>query len=148
MTRIFARQDVLGGLLLVAFGAAGLALGASLEMGTARRMGPGYFPTILSCSLIVLGGAIAVRGALKSGLPATRVRWRSVVLVTLAAAIFGYLIDRVGLIAATIAVVVLGAYAGRNARPIEVAALAAILAASAVGLFVYGLGQPLPLWGR
>ena len=148
MTRVFARQDVLGGLLLVAFGAAGLALGASLDMGTARRMGPGYFPTILSWSLIVLGGAIAVRGALKNGIPATRVRWRSVVLVTLAAVIYGYLIDRVGLIAATIAVVVLGAYAGRDARPIEVAALAVILAASAVGLFVYGLGQPLPLWGR
>ena len=148
MTRVFARQDVLGGLLLVVFGVAGLALGAPLAMGTARRMGPGYFPTILSWALIVLGGAIAARGAMRSGIPATRVGWRSVVLVTLAAAIFGYLIDRIGLTAATIAAVVLGAYAGRDARPIEVAALAVILAASAVGLFVYGLGQPLPLWGR
>ncbi len=149
MARILQRQNVLGGLLLVAFGVLGLILGASLAMGTARRMGPGFFPRILSWSLIAIGGAIAAQGAVASdGETATRVTWRPLVLITIAVVAFQFLIDRVGLIAATVAVVGLGAVAGRDARPTEVGALAAIMAAGVAVLFVYVLNLPLPLWGR
>jgi len=144
----FRRQDVLGGLLLVAFGIAGLAFGAPLDMGTARRMGPGFFPTILSWLLIGMGGLIAGGGLVRSGAQATGIAWRPVVLITIAVSVFGALIDRIGLIGATAAVIVLGSFAGRNARPLEVAALAVFMAVSAALLFVYALGQPLPLWGR
>lgn len=142
------RVDVLGGLLLVAFGVAGLIFGASLDMGTARRMGPGFFPTILSWLLIGLGFLIAAGGLVRAGATATGVVWRPLILVTIAVSIFGGLIDRAGLLVATAAVVVLGSFAGRDARPLEVAGLAVAMAICAALLFVYALGQPLPLWGR
>lgn len=149
MRTVFRRQNVLGGLLLVAFGVLGLALGASLDMGTARRMGPGFFPRILSWMLIALGGGIAAHGAMVSDAPtATRVAWRPLVLITAAVVAFQLLIDRTGLIAATAAVVGLGAVAGRDARAAEVAALALIMAVCVALLFVYVLNLPLPLWGR
>lgn len=143
------RQDVLGGLLLVSVGILALALGAPLEAGTARRMGPGFFPRILAGLLIGLGGYIGVQGFRSAtGEVAGRIAWRPLLLVTAAAVAFQLLIDRAGLVAATAAVVVLGAVAGRDARPVEVGLLASILAVGTALLFVYVLQLPLPLWGR
>jgi len=140
--------DVLGGLLLVAFGVAGLVFGASLDMGTARRMGPGFFPTILSWLLIGLGVLVAAGGLARSGATATGIAWRPVILITISVAVFGALIDSVGLLVATAAVVVLASFAGRDARPLEIVGLAVAMAICAGLLFVYALGQPLPLWRR
>ncbi len=75
----FRRQDVLGGLLLVGIGIAGLVFGASLDFGTARRMGPGFFPTILSWLLIGFGGMVAAGGVVRAGAMATGIAWRKVV---------------------------------------------------------------------
>lgn len=149
MFTVFRRKDVLGGLLLVVFGALGLLLGASLDMGTPLRMGPGFFPRVLSWLLIALGGVITAQGAATADAEtATSVVWRPLVLVTAAVVAFQLLIDRTGLIAATVAVVVLGAVGGRGARAAEVAALGAALAVCTAVLFVYVLNLPLPLWGR
>jgi hypothetical protein len=134
--------------LLAICGILGIFFGASLDPGTPRRMGPGFFPRILSWVLILLGAAVAGAGAARAGAPAGALRWRPVILVTAAVITFGALIDRIGLIPATAATVALGAFAGRDARPREVAALAVAMAVGAAGLFVYALGLPLPLWGR
>jgi hypothetical protein len=42
--------------------------------------------------------------------------------------------------------VLVGAYAARDVRPLENLALAAALIAFSVGVFVWLLGLPLPLW--
>ncbi len=149
MGPMLRRKDVLGGLLLVALGAAGLIFGASLDMGTPLRMGPGFFPRVLSWLLVVFGGVIAVQGFMQADAEiATRIVWRPLMLITAAVLAFQLLIDRAGLIAATVAVVVVGAIAGRDARIAEVGALAAIMAVCTAVLFVHVLNLPLPLWGR
>ena len=51
-------KDFLAGLIFVAFGIAAIVLGSGYPLGTAARMGPGYFPRILGILLIVLGGAL------------------------------------------------------------------------------------------
>jgi putative tricarboxylic transport membrane protein len=148
MAGVFRRQDVLGGLLLAACGMLGLVLGRSLSIGTARRMGPGFFPSVLSWLLILLGIGIAGAGALRAGTPASGVTWRPLILVTAAVIVFSVLIDRAGLLVATAAVVSVAAFAGRDARWPEVATLAVGMAVCAVALFIYALGLPVPLWGR
>ena len=52
-------RDVIGGLVVIAIGAGFFLSGQELEMGTSFRMGPGYFPTILSILMIGLGAVIA-----------------------------------------------------------------------------------------
>ena len=148
MGGVMRRQDVLGGLLLIAFGAAGLVFGGSLEMGNAQRMGAGYFPIILSGVLLGLGVLVAGMGLAKAGPDATRCVWRPLLLVTAAVMAFSVLIDRAGLIVATTTVVALGALAGRDGRAGEVAVLAVGMAGFAAFLFAYLLGLPLPLFGR
>ena len=63
-------RDVVGGLLVTAIGAGFLLFGRELEIGTSFRMGPGYFPTILSVLMIGLGlamTALAWRGPREEG---------------------------------------------------------------------------------
>jgi hypothetical protein len=43
-------------------------------------------------------------------------------------------------------VTAVSAFATRESRPLEVAALAAVLAAFSVGIFVYALRLPLTVW--
>src|SRR6516164_2549417 len=53
----------------------------------------------------------------------------------------------VGALLAALAVLVLvGAYAARDVRPLENLALAAVMIAFSVAVFVWLLGLPLPLW--
>ena len=59
---------------------------------------------------------------------------------------FGLLIESTGLLLAVVATILLGGLASRESRPLELAALAVGLAAFCAGLFVYGLGLPIPLW--
>ena len=142
------QPDILGGAVLACFGVLGLVFGASLDVGTTRRMGPGYFPKLLSWLLVVLGGIVAAVGLKAKAATVSAVVWRPVALITVAVVVFGVLMDRAGLLLATAAVIGLSAFAGRDARPVEVVALAAAMAVLAAVLFVYLLGLPLPLWVR
>lgn len=47
--------------LFIAFGACFALQSLGLEIGTAFRMGPGYFPLILAIVLILLGAVILVQ---------------------------------------------------------------------------------------
>jgi len=59
---------------------------------------------------------------------------------------YGFLLDRLGLIIATVALIFISALGGHEFRFKEVAFLAAFLVALSVGAFYYGLGLPFPLW--
>jgi hypothetical protein len=55
----------------------------------------------------------------------------------------------VGFVPSLVAVIVLSSFAGREFRPLELALLSVVLVAGAVGLFIYGLELPYPLfWER
>ena len=48
-------KDFLAGLLLLSFGCIGFYLALDYPFGSALRMGPGYFPRVLSGILIAFG---------------------------------------------------------------------------------------------
>jgi hypothetical protein len=139
-------RDLLAGLMFAAFGIAGLWIASEYPRGTALRMGPGYMPVMLCWGLVLLGGAIAIRGALKSGAKLNGWELRPFVLVLVAVLAFALLIEPAGLAIATLAIVFIGAAGGREFRPVEAIALALGLAAGAVALFAYGLRLSIPLW--
>ena len=143
MTRL--NRDLLSGLVFIAVGTAGLVIGNDYAMGTAFRMGPGYFPRVLCAVLVVLGVVIAVLGLIKGGEAPDKLHFKPLVLVTLATAAFAVLITTAGLLPASLAIVLLGAMGGPEFRIVEALILAAVLAAGAVGLFIFGLGMPLAI---
>jgi hypothetical protein len=142
-------RDVVGGLLVVALGAGFLLFGRELEMGSSFRMGPGYFPTILSVLMMLLGAVMTVlawRAPHQEG-AFGHVPWRGVVLVTGAVVLFGLTLRGLGLAPVLVLVVLLTAWASRYASWRASVPLAVGIAAFCTFLFIKGLGLPLPLIG-
>lgn len=138
-------KDFWAGAVLIAIGIAAVLVARDYPLGTMFRMGPGYFPTLLGALLVLFGMHLLVRG-LRS---AERIEpgWslRALIVLPLSLALFGFLMDRAGLLPA-LAVLVLGsAAAGREFKLTEVVLLAAFLIAFAVAVFVWALGLPYPV---
>ena len=146
MVRVRSPQDFGAGLVFVLIGAAGIVFGQDLAVGSAARMGPGFFPTLLSYLIIAIGLVLAARGIVIEGPPIERIHIRPLFAILAAILAFGALIDRIGL-ALTAALLTVGAaYAQRKVNLKETLLLAIGLALFAVGVFVYALSQPLPAW--
>lgn len=148
MFKIKSPQDFGSGLLFLLIGAAGLYFGSSLEFGTARRMGPGFFPMIISALIALAGLVVAFNGLAVKGPAIARLQLRPILMLMAACAAFGLLIEPFGVVISTIALVILAALASRNIRWGETLILAVCAAAFVVLVFVYGLGQALPVWWK
>jgi hypothetical protein len=110
------------------------------------RMGPGYFPLLLSWLLIAFGVVNVLRGALIGGAELARWHLRPVVMVTLSFLVFAALIDRAGLLIAATLAVLAGALGGVEFKLREQIVLAVALAVASVALFIYALGLPMKIW--
>jgi hypothetical protein len=146
MFRVRSPQDLGAGLVFVLIGVAGIAFGQDLAFGSAARMGPGYFPTLLSCLIIGIGVVLAARGLITDGPRIEPIYFRPLFAILAAILAFGVLIDRIGLALTAVALTVGAAYARRDVNLKETLLLAAGLALFTVGVFVYALTQPLPAW--
>jgi putative tricarboxylic transport membrane protein len=146
--RLLLRIDVLAGLLFIAFAVIGLWASHTYPIGTATRMGTGYVPRLLCWLLFGLGVAIVATGLRGAGgsIELGRPIWRAIVFVPLSLLAFALLIGRFGVIAATVAVVGIGALASRESRPFEVAVAALALVLLTLAIFVWGVGLPIPVW--
>jgi putative tricarboxylic transport membrane protein len=141
-------KDFYSGLLFIAIGLA-FAIGATnYPLGSAVRMGAGYFPLILGGLMAVLGVIITVSSlrATNKGEGVGAFAFTPLLLILGAIVLFGVLVQPLGLIPATVLLVVVGALGGGEFRLKEVAILAVVLVAMAVGIFYYGLGLPFHLW--
>jgi hypothetical protein len=146
MVKVRAPQDLLAGLLFAAFGIAALWFGQDYPVGTLWRMGPGFVPRALAFGLIGFGLILVVRGISFDGEPVSPGRWRPVIVILLSVILFAVLLERVGLIVTTLAVTGLAAFAHRDGvRPLESVLLAVLLTVLSVGLFVFALGQQIPI---
>jgi putative tricarboxylic transport membrane protein len=138
-------QDFWAGLLFMAFGGLALVIGSEYSLGTPRRMGPGYFPAILGLILCVLGLIIAARGLRREGETVPRGALRPF-LVLIAVLAFGLLLQPLGLVLATLALVVVSSAGGAGFRLKEVLITAAFLIVMAVVVFAWGLGLQFSIW--
>ena len=115
-------------------------------MGTASRMGAGYFPFVLGNIMGVLGLIIIGQSLLTSGEPITKFAWRPLVWVLSAFVIFGLTVKLVGLVIAILLLVIISSYGGHEHRWKEAIISSVILAVTSVAVFVYGLKLPFPIW--
>lgn len=140
-------KDFLSGLFFMAVGALGLYMALDYPMGSALRMGPGYFPNVLSALLILAGIYCLIHGLLKSEQMKIVGNWsvRALIILPISTVVFGLLMEHTGFIPANLALVFIAAYAGSEFKFMEVLILAIALTAACTGLFIYGLGLPYPL---
>jgi hypothetical protein len=130
----------------VAIGVGTIILGSRYTLGSAARMGPGYFPRILGILLIVLGAVLALRATRTSGPPLPRFHWRPLVVVLGSVVLFGAIVNWMGVALSTVILIVAASAASREFRPREALIAGVLLATLAVGVFVIGLQLQLPIW--
>lgn len=145
--RVANPKEFYAGILFFGIGVGALIVARDYRLGTAMRMGPGYFPLVLSVLLMLLGAASSLR-AVRMARGAPIVQWRLMPLIVILPAVvaFGALVERGGLVAALLALLLICTAPRLTSRPLEALITIALLTASAVGLFVYGLGMPLSLF--
>lgn len=139
-------RDAWAGLLIMVIGGLALWLSANLAMGQSLRMGPGYVPRLLAGAVVALGAIVFARGLLVPGPTIDDWAPRPLAVILASIVAFGVVLERFGLIAAAIALVVIARAAAGRFRPIETVVLAVALAAFSVATFERLLGLPFKLW--
>ncbi len=138
-------KDFWSGLLLIALGAFAVFIARDYPFGTVVRMGAGFFPVVLGGLLVMFGLHVLVRGL--RGIDKIEAGWspRAMIMLPLSLALFGFLMDRAGLVPALAVLTFGSAAAGREFKLLEIVGLTIVLTGFAVAVFVWGLGLPYPL---
>ncbi|MFO1361021.1 MAG: tripartite tricarboxylate transporter TctB family protein [Burkholderiales bacterium] len=142
--RIRAPKDFWAGLMFIAFGVGFVIVARNYAMGTAVRMGPAYFPTVLGGILALIGLAIFVKSLAREGPPVPRIVLRPMAFILAGIILFGIFLKPLGLIVCAAILVFLGALGGHEFRLKEVSILYVVLTVFSVIVFVKGLGLPIP----
>jgi len=146
--RIKSPKNFWAGLMFIGFGLFFMVGAGNYEMGSAARMGPAYFPTILGGLLAVIGGSVFFQSFVVTGGSVAAIPLRLLFFITAALLLFGYLLKPIGLVPALALLVVFSAFAGHEFKLREALLLALALILLSVLVFVEGLGQPFPLWPK
>lgn len=139
-------KDFWAGLLFIGLGIGAISVGSNYTLGTAARMGPGYFPRILGILLIVLGIIVTLRGVRANGDRIAAWKWWPTLVVLGSVVLFGLVVAKLGVALSTVLLIVTSSAASHEFRPKEALFAGLFLAALAVGVFVVGLHLQLPIW--
>ena len=143
-------KDFWSGIIFAVTGLAAVMLATDYPMGTATKMGPAYFPTVLGGLLVLIGLMAIIRSLLtigRSGEPIERFALKEAFLILFATVLFGALVRGAGLAVALPVLLLLSAYASIKFRWGPSLALAAGLTVFCILIFVKALGIPLPILG-
>jgi hypothetical protein len=121
-------KDFWTAIIYITVGSIFLIISRDYPMGSTFKMGPAYFPTVLSSLLIIIGVISLTRSFIQQGTPIGSFTFRGLLLVITATMLFGLIVRGAGLI-------------------IALPALAAGLTLFCILVFLKGLGVPLPIVG-
>jgi hypothetical protein len=146
-TLIRSPKDFWTGIIYVVIGMSAIIIGRDYGMGTALKMGPAYFPMVLSGLLIVIGIISLVRSFITPGTPIGRYAFKGLLLVTASTVLFGLVVRGAGLVIALPLLVIVSSYASKQFNWKYTLASAAGLTVFCIFIFLKGLGVPLPILG-
>ena len=151
---------VVAGALVIGFGAFVATVSFDYGIGTARRMDSGYYPLLLGGAAVLIGvciiffeglGPKAASAGPRIAVPnwrdlLRRPQTRAVILIPSSVALFALLLERVGLVPATVVLIVLSGLAAPQPRLLRLSIIAAVTPVALWLAFVVGLGLPFRLF--
>jgi uncharacterized membrane protein HdeD (DUF308 family) len=142
------QKDFWAGIMFVAFGLFFAGFGTRYTFGTAAHMGPGYFPTVLGCILMMLGVIVAVSGLSRSSSEqkVDKFGWSTLLFVLGPIVLFGLLLQPLGLVLSLVMLVVISSYASHEFTWKATLGNATALVVLCLVVFVYALKLQFSLW--
>jgi putative tricarboxylic transport membrane protein len=140
-------QDFWTGVMFLVVGLSAVLIGRDYAMGTAGRMGPAYFPTVLGGLLSVIGGIAIFRSFKRVGERIEKFHLKPLLMVLAAVVLFGVLMRGAGLAPAAVVLIMVSACASPQFKWHEALLLALGMTGFAVLVFVKLLGLPLAVFG-
>ncbi|WP_019142525.1 tripartite tricarboxylate transporter TctB family protein [Noviherbaspirillum massiliense] len=140
-------KDFWSGVIFIAFALVAIFVGRDYSMGSAARMGPAYFPTILGGLLGIIGAVSVIRSFVLQGEPVEKLVFKNIALVTLSVVLFGFLLRGAGLFLSVIVLVMVSGFASSRFKVLPFLAVAVFMAVFSVLVFVKGLSLPMPMFG-
>ncbi len=146
-------RDVLAGILIIGFALLFLVPGLEYGVGTVNRPGAGGLPVVAAAVMIAFGVMVGLTGFQQRGsvtrssqsiFPGSGISpWSRRAILG-----FAFSIERVGLIPATVIVVVLASLADRKSRAVPTIIVAAVISVVIWLIFKVGLNSSVPLFER
>lgn len=141
----FDYRDLIGGGLVTLAGAAAMYHSMTeFSLGSAARMGPGFFPALVGGLLALCGILIMIPALLRAG-PMPVFELRPLFWISLSILAFGLLVIPFGLIPAILVQTVLSGISDRKLSLKGSLILGVCLSVGAVLIFKVGLGVILPI---
>lgn len=144
---IRSSKDFWTGLIYIFFGASAIFIARDYGMGTGVKMGPAYFPTILGGVLSAIGAIAVIRSFIVPGTLISAFAFKGLILVTVSALVFGFVVRGAGLAVALLLLIIISALASTRFRWRPTLLMAVGLTIFCVLVFLKGLGIPLPVIG-
>jgi Tripartite tricarboxylate transporter TctB family len=144
--KIRGPKEFWAGLMFIGFGLFFMIWAVThYQMGTAVRMGPAYFPTVLGGLLAFLGLLVLLESLAMEGPKVPRFHFRPLILISGACVVYGYMMKPLGLVLATALLVFIAALGGHEFKWKEVTILYVVLIVFSLLVFVKGLTLPFPI---
>ncbi|VCU70158.1 Tripartite tricarboxylate transporter TctB family protein [Pigmentiphaga humi] len=146
--RIQSQQNFWAGVMFVILGLFFATFAVEYQMGTAAKMGPGYFPFWLGVILAVLGAVVAIAGLSPKAerTEVAKFNYKTLGVIIGNVVLFGILLRYLGLYVSAFLLVVLSSMASHEFKW-KVAILNGICLVVAIHfIFIVGLGLIFPLW--
>ena len=155
--KIKSQKDFCAGVMFAVIGTA-FAVGATgYNVGSAARMGPGYFPLILGVLMTLMGSAVmfaSTQAKATDGDKVGKIAWKPLCFIIGANVVFGVLLaglpsiglPAMGMIVAIYALTFIASAASNEFKFKEVLILATVLAVGSYFAFVVALKLQFPVW--
>ena len=141
-------QDFWAGVMLLAIGVVAIAVARGYPFGTALRMGPGYFPTVLGGVVALFGLWLVVRSFRSTERIGPGWSLRALVVIPVMIVLFGILMTYAGFVPALAVLIFGSALASSEFKLIEVTLLTIGLTFGCIVVFIWGLGLPYSLFAE
>lgn len=135
------RGEFLAAMAIALFGAWVAYVASGYPYGSLLRPGSGFAPFWIGILIIALGIVLPLEGHVNvSEVP---FRWPVLLAVSAGILAFGLLVERAGLVPATIALVLISGFADRRNRLTALVAIAAFMSVAGTVVFIWTLGVPV-----
>jgi hypothetical protein len=141
------RTNALCGVVFIGAGLFFIIQSLGLELGTALRMGPGYFPLLLAGLLVILGVVILVQSFRTEGEPIGHLAWRGMLFILPAPVFFGLTVRGLGFVPSLFITAFIACFASHRMTVLGALILSTAVTVFSVAVFSYALGLPFERFG-